>query len=656
MPVDWGMVMSIVVVIIGIVLIIGIGFLSLWKKVPQDRAGVVTGMKKRVISGGGGLVVPLLERIDYISLENMQVLAEVVALTSSGVQVSIGALTVLKIKNTQDGVLAAMEQFNVGHLDKTIVNIKGTTEEVLEGKLREIMSSMTVEELYKDREKFASKVQEVATADLTGMGLEIKTFTIKDISDSQGYIHALGKERTAAVKRDAAIAEARAKAEQETAVAESERNAAIEVAKRRQEREEAEAQAAVKIADAQREKELRTQENRKKTEAQRAIADSAYEIESNRTKQEVVESQLAIEVARETKQIEVVEAQSAVKMKEEKHETEIAEQRAARTAKELESQVQKRAEAAAAKTQIDAEAELFKRQKDAEAQKYEEITKSDADAAKKERQALADAIVKERQAQADAEVVTRKAEADAAAILKIAEVEAAAVKAKGFANADAEAAVGKAKAEAIRAQGLAEAEVIRQKALAEAEGKLQLAEAFKQYGDAAMSQMFIEVLPNVARPVAEAVSSAIAQVGGITIIDNGGGASGASKLTNIATGLLTEVPAAVKAITGIDMTAMMQNFASKASGSTMVRAMPSVKRIAEMSYEEILNSPVDDLLGKCGGLQAFTNSEPDLDTSLSLRSLFQANAGLLEKSLIFLTAKREDAEVQRVIEAIGTII
>ena len=212
----------IVVIVLLVIALVVIGFLTMWKKVPQDKAMVITGMRKRVISGGGGFVVPLLERADYISLENIKVEVQVKdALSMLGVGITASGVAVIKVRNDRESILAAVEQFNTGNQQKTIENIKDTGSDVLEGKLREIVSKLTVEEIYRDREKFASKVQEVAAIDLAEMGLEMKVFTIRDISDRNGYLDALGAEKIAQVKKDANIAKAEAQMESDIKTAEA---------------------------------------------------------------------------------------------------------------------------------------------------------------------------------------------------------------------------------------------------------------------------------------------------------------------------------------------------------------------------------------------------------------------------------------------------
>ena len=162
----------IIAAILAVIVLLIIGVVLLWRKVPQDKALVVTGLKKRVISGGGGLVIPVLERTDRISLENMKIYVGTQgALTEQGVGINVNGVAIIKVKSDKESIYAAMEQFNTGSEIKTIKVIEDTSKSVLDGKLREIISKLTVEEIYKDREKFASQIQEVAALGLADMGL-----------------------------------------------------------------------------------------------------------------------------------------------------------------------------------------------------------------------------------------------------------------------------------------------------------------------------------------------------------------------------------------------------------------------------------------------------------------------------------------------------
>ena len=526
------------IIVVGILLLLLLGLSLIWRKVPQDKALVVTGTRKRVISGGGGFVIPLFERTDAISLENMQISVNVRGLTSHGVEIEVGALTVIKIKNVTEKILAAMEQFNTGNLNGTIKNIQETSREVLEGKLREILSIMTVEEIYRNREKFASSVQEVAAKELEDMGLEIKAFTIKEIKDDQGYLDSLGKKQVAEVKKDAAIAESNARKEQEITIAENDRETAIQTAEARklssirlaitmQEQQEAQAEADVKIANANKSKELIVLQNLEETQRKKALADAAYQIEANKVQKEVITTQMDAELVKEAKNVDLTRAQMEVQRTREESETTVAKQKALRRQEELQSEVQKEAEAQAEKTRTIADAELYRRTKEAEAAKTEEIAKAQAEAEKK--------------------TLDAKAQAEA-------------VRVSGLAEAEATTAVGAAKASAIEAEGLAEANVIREKAFAEAEAKRKLAEAYKEYGEAAMMEMVVKVLPEITGSITAAMAEPMGKIGSITIVDSGDGAgAGAGKVAKLSTDLLTQVPPLVKAVSGIDLHTILQN-------------------------------------------------------------------------------------------------
>lgn len=468
------------IIIVAVIILLLIGILSMWKKVSQDKALVVTGLKKRVITGGGGLVIPLLERTDRISLENMKIYIETNGgLTEQGVDISTDGVAVIKIKSDLESILAAVEQFNTGDEQRTIVVIKETAKDVLEGKLREIISKMSVEEIYKDREKFAAQVQEVAAVDLADMGLEIKAFTIRDISDDNGYLQALGKKRIAEVKRDADIAEAEATKETKIKISEAFR-----------EGEAAKLASETQIAEANKLKELKVQAYRKDQETARATSDLAYEIESNKVKKEVAETEMQVEIIKKQKEKELADAEMQVQIIKKQKEIELAEQEALRKEKELEATIKKQADA-----------EKYRQEKSSEAVKYKEI--------------------------------------------QDAEAKSQAIKLEG-----------QAKSEVIKLQGMAEVEIILEKGKAEAEAMRLKAEAFKQYNDAAVTQMIIEKLPDIAKHIAEPLS----KTEKIVIVDSGSGENkGASKVTGYAIDIISQLPETVKALTGIDLTNVINN-------------------------------------------------------------------------------------------------
>ncbi len=457
------------ILIVAVIVVLMFSFFAMYKKVPQDKALVVTGFRgRRVITGGGGVVVPLLERTDIITLENMQIDIRIDgALTSQGVGIVADGVAVVKIKSDRESILSAAEQFNTSKgLEYMLTVISKTTQQVLEGKLREIVSKMTVEEIYKDRETFASHVQAVAATELQNMGLELKVLTIKDISDRNGYLEALGKPRIAEVKRDAQIAEANATKETKIKTAEANR-----------EGEAARIQSETQIAEAFKDKELKVQSYNKDQQTAKAEADLAYDIKANIVKKEVAETSMQVEIVKKQKEIE------------------LAEQEALRKEKELEATVRKQADA-----------EKYKATLNADASKYKEIAEAEARA-------------------------------------RATEIE------------------GKAKAEAIKAQGMAEVEIIQAKGEAEAIAMTKKAEAFKLYNDAAITQMIIEKLPEIA----QAVASPLAKTDKIVIIDNGGDGknTGASKVSGYITDIISQLPETVEALTGTNIMDLLKKNAPK---------------------------------------------------------------------------------------------
>ncbi len=461
---------KIAVIAVAVVALLVVMIITMWKRVPQDKALVITGLRKKVISGGGGFVIPLLERTDKISLENMKIEVRTDgARTEQGVEIRADGVAVIKVKSDKESILSASEQFNTGKEESTINVIKDTAKDVLEGKLREIISKMTVEEIYKDREVFASQVQEVAAVGLATMGLELKAFTIRDISDKNGYLEALGKPRIAEVKKNAAIAEADAAKETKIKTSESERLGA-----------EAKILAETQVAEAVKAKELKIQGYREEQEIAKAKADLAYDIEKNKVSKEVTETAMMVEITKKQK------------------ETEIQAQEAVRREKELLATVNKQADAEKYKIEKNAEAAQYKVEKESDAKKYAE--------------------------------------------LKNAEALSQAIKIKAEAEADAIRVKGEAEAAAILAKGRAEAETMEKKA-----------EAYKLYGDAAITQMVIEKLPDIAG----AIATPLSKTEKIVIIDSGSGSgegkTGASKVTGYVTDIIGTLPETIEAMTGIDI-------------------------------------------------------------------------------------------------------
>ena len=491
----------IVAIMIGIIVILAVIF-SWWKKVPQDKAGVVTGRKKHVITGGGGIVIPILERIDYISLGNIPLHVETKSsLSSQGVPISVCTTAVIKVKNTTDSILTAIEQFT-GRNEKEIVeNIENTATSVLEGKLREIIATMTVEQLYQQREDFSSKVQEVVGTELGNMGLEVKNFTITDISDENGYIKALGEGVIAQRKKDAEVQKA-----------EAARDTQIKTSEAKQLGEAARLKAETEIAESEKNKQVQQAQYTEEQQKAIAKAELAHNIQSNITQKDVIQAQMDAELIKQQRQKEIAEAEIQVQITQAQKNTELAEQKALEKEKNLLSEVVK-----------PAEADRKRQEQEAEANKFNSIKQAEAEAEKKKIDAIA-----------EAEAIKTKAEA-----------EAQAVKAKAVAEA-----------EAVAKKGNAEAEATRAKLLAEAEGLEKKAEALTKMNKAGVMQMIIDKLPELAQAVAQPLSA----IDKITIIDGGSnGTNGVDQMSGYVPSVLAKTMETVKETTGFDIMDVMKS-------------------------------------------------------------------------------------------------
>ncbi len=481
------------VVFVFIFFALAIAYASRVKKVGPNEVLVISGrgegrrdeevghMKSnfRIVTGGRAFIWPVLERVDNLSLEILTIDITTPDVPSSqGVPVTVDGVAQVKIGSDENSIRTAAIQF----LSKSQEEIRHVAHETLAGHLRAILGTLTVEQLYRDREAFAQKVQEVSGEDMNSMGLEIVSFVIKDISDEEGYLEALGRPRIAQVKRDAAIGEA-----------EAARDATIESARARQEGESAKFQAETKISESRKEFEVQQAAYESESNRKKAEADLAYRLQENITNQTVKAEEVEIEVAAKKKQIEV------------QH------QEALRREQELDATVRK-----------PAEAERFQVRTLADARQYQLQT----------------------EATGEAEAIRRRGEA-----------EADAARARGIAEADI-----------LKQKGLAEAEVIRQQGLSEAEATREKADAWKEYTQAAILQQLLDKLPEIAAAVAQP----LAQTDRIVIISNGGdegSGSGASKITNDVTNIVSTLPATIEALTGMDLMSALGELTAVKSAS-----------------------------------------------------------------------------------------
>jgi flotillin len=312
----------------------------------------VTGQKEsvgfRVVRGGGTVILPVVERIDVLSMEILTIEVEVRGVyTIQGVPVSVDGVAQIKIRGEETAIRTAAEQF----LSKGPDGIVYVAHETLAGHLRAILGMLTVEEIYKDRDAFAQKVLEVSGSDMANMGLEIVSFVIKDIRDDKEYLESLGRTRTAEVKRDAVKGEAEAQRDATIAQANAARDATIQSAEARQEGETAKYRAETKIAQAQKDYRVQKAEYDAASNRSEVQAELARTLQERITNQEIMAQEVQIEVVAKQKQIEVQE------------------QEVQRKARELEATVEK-----------PAEAERYRIETLANAKKYQTETEAAGDA------------------------------------------------------------------------------------------------------------------------------------------------------------------------------------------------------------------------------------------------------------------------------------
>ncbi|MBS4188964.1 flotillin family protein [Bacillus sp. FJAT-49705] len=479
----------IVIGIVAFLLIALLGvFITKYKTAGPDEALIVTGSylgsknvhvdesgnKIKIIRGGGTFVLPVFQQAEPLSLLSSKLeVSTPEVYTEQGVPVMADGTAIIKIGGSIGEIATAAEQF----LGKSKEDRENEAKEVLEGHLRSILGSMTVEEIYKNRDKFSQEVQRVASQDLAKMGLIIVSFTIKDVRDKNGYLDSLGKPRIAQVKRDADIATAEAEKETRIKRAEADKDA-----------QKAELERATEIAEAEKENQMKIADYRREQDVAKARADQAYDLETARSKQEVTEQEMQIKIIERQKQIELEEKEIL------------------RRERQYDSEVKKKADADRYAVEQAAEAEKKKQFAEADANKYRI----------------------ESQARAEAERV----------------------RVDGLANAESQ-----------RAQGESEADIIRLKGLAEAEAKRKIAEAFEQYGQAAIMDMVLKMLPEYAKQVASPLSN----IDKITVVDTGsdGANGGANKITGYATNLMSTMQESLKASSGIDLKELLENFSGK---------------------------------------------------------------------------------------------
>jgi flotillin len=301
-----------------IILIVGLGVLALifilgllakmYRKAGPNEALIVYGFRgPRVIKGHGTVIFPMVESCRELSLELMSfdVAPQQDLYTKQGVAVTVEAVAQIKVRSDQASILTAAEQF----LTKPPQQREGLIRLVMEGHLRGIIGQLTVEQIVKEPEMVGDRMRGTCADDMSKMGLEVISFTIKEVRDKNEYISNMGRPDVARIKRDADVATA--EAERDTAIlrANAMRDSSVNKAKADQERVIAETASATRQAEAQRDLDIKKAEYSEQSRRQQAVADKSYELQTNVMLQQVTAEQVKVQQVEREGQIKVQEAE-----------------------------------------------------------------------------------------------------------------------------------------------------------------------------------------------------------------------------------------------------------------------------------------------------------------------------------------------------------
>ena len=539
------------VVIAAIVALILVSYV----KAPPDTAFIITGAgRKKVLIGHAGLCLPLVNRLDRLLLRQVSVDIKTNGYipTKDFIGVDIDAIAKVAVMSDKEMVkvpdpsgdqvyppgdpMEGKHYRLVPGIDLAMKNFLNMKEEQivkaltdsLQGNMREIIGTMELRVISSDRKAFGDQVQEKAQSDMNNLGIKIISCNIQKVIDENGLINALGQDNMSKIQKEAAIAKA-----------EAERDVAIKQAETSREANDAKVIANLEIAQKNNELALKQAELKKFEDTKAAEADAAYDIQKQIQMKQVNTETVNAQIAQAEREADLRERQVAIKER------------------ELEANIRKQAEAERYATEQKAEAELAKRQREAEASQFEQ-----------EREAVA------RKAQADADKF--KAEQEAAGVKAKYDAEAAGIQARGLAEA-----------EAARAKGLAEAEAIKAKGLAEAEAMEKRAEAYRKYNSAAIVEMMIKIMPEMASEIAKPLSQIdsakpLSQIDSINIYGTGDGGSGAAQISGNMPVVMKQVFDTMSQATGVDLSEIIRanTYDAKVTRNVNVTGLPEAKPAA----------------------------------------------------------------------------
>ncbi len=293
--------------VLSILLLMGM-VARLYRKAGPHEALIVYGFRgTRIVKGRGTVIFPMVETYRELSLQLMSfdVTPQQDLYTKQGVAVTVEAVAQIKVKSDPESIQTAAEQF----LTKTDQAREGLIRLVMEGHLRGIIGQLSVEQIVKEPEMVGDRLRATCADDMNKMGLEVVSFTIKEIRDKNEYITNMGRPDISRIKRDAEIATA--EAERDTAIkrAEAQRAAAVATAQADQERVLAQTLSQGKQAESQRDLDIKRAQYLETTKKQQASADKAYDIQANVMQQQVVAEQVKVRQVEKEHEIKVQDAE-----------------------------------------------------------------------------------------------------------------------------------------------------------------------------------------------------------------------------------------------------------------------------------------------------------------------------------------------------------
>jgi len=371
----FGMPMQVVIgagLLVLVILMIMTVTARMYRKAGPHEALIVYGLGgTHVYTGRGTVIFPMVQTCRDLSLELMSfdVAPQQNLYTKQGVAVTVEAVAQIKVKNDKESILTSAEQF----LTKRPEQREGLIRLVMEGHLRGIIGQLTVEQIVKEPEMVGDRMRSTCAEDMSKMGLEVVSFTIKEVRDKNDYITNMGRPDIARIKRDAEVAAAEADRDIAIKRAEATRAAATAKAQADQERVAAETASLAKQAEAERDLDVKKANYLEATKRAQAQADKSYEIETNRQQQAVIAEQVRVQQVEREAQVKVQEAEIVRREREliatVLKQAEIERQRIETLANAERQRLMTEAEgqAAAIRAQGEAEAEIIFKKGDAEA-------------------------------------------------------------------------------------------------------------------------------------------------------------------------------------------------------------------------------------------------------------------------------------------------